>query len=135
MTDMMDLRLKCEEMKQVQDKKDALEEQLKLVSADFDRLRLREIPELMEQLGVRNATFEGLGRVQLAEDLHASTREGMKEKAIEWLRDLGYDGMITETYNASSLKALLRRNIAEGIPNPEEIFNINPFTRASIVRK
>lgn len=135
MAEMLDLRLKCEEMRAVQDRKEALEEQLKEVNADFDRLRLREIPEMMETLGVRNATFEGLGRVQLAEDLYASTREGQKEAAMQWLRDLGYDGMITESYNASSLKALLRRNIEAGIENPEDIFSITPFTRASIVRK
>lgn len=134
MTTMTDLRLLCEQMKAIQSRKDAIEEQLKGINAELDSLRLRQIPEAMEALGLRNATFEGLGRVQLAEDIYASTREGMKDRGIQWLRDCGYDGMITEGYNASSAKALFRRMIAEGQPIPDDIFNITPFTRASIVR-
>lgn len=42
--------------------------------------------------------------------------------------------MIKETYNSSSIKALFRRMIKEGTMPPEEIFNISPFVRASIVK-
>jgi hypothetical protein len=42
--------------------------------------------------------------------------------------------MITETYNASSLKALFRRMISEGVDIPDDIFNVQPFIRASIVK-
>jgi hypothetical protein len=132
--DMMDLRLACEEMRKIEEQKAELEDRLKGVNADYDALRLRKIPELMEALGVKNATFEGLGRVQLANDVYASTREGQKETAMNWLRDLGYDDMIVETYNASSLKALFRRMIKDGQPIDEQIFSVTPFTRASIVK-
>jgi hypothetical protein len=131
---MIGLRLLCEQMREVEIRKEEVEAALKQINAEYDMLRLRKIPETMEVLGVRNATFEGLGRVQLAEDIYASTREGQKEAGIQWLRDCGYDGMITEGYNASSAKALFRRMIKDGQPIPEEIFSITPFTRASIVK-
>jgi hypothetical protein len=131
---MLELRLLCEQMKAAQERKDAVEETLKGINAELDLLRLRKIPEKMEALGLRNATFEGLGRVQLAEDIYASTREGKKDEGIRWLRDCGYDGMITEGYNASSVKALFRRMIREAQPIPDEIFSVTPFTRASIVK-
>ena len=134
MSGMMDLRFLCEQMRSVEARKAELEEQLKTVNQEYDGLRLRQIPEMMEALGVRNATFEGLGRVQLAEDIYASTREGQKEPAMQWLRDCGYEGMITEGYNASSLKALFRRMLKEGQPTPDEIFSVVPFTRASLVK-
>lgn len=134
MDGLVELRLLCEQMRAVELRKEALDEQLKAVNAEYDQLRLRQIPETMEALGVRNATFEGLGRVQLAEDIYASTREGQKEAGIQWLRDCGYDGMITEGYNASSAKALFRRMLKDGSPIPPEIFNVTPFTRASIVK-
>jgi hypothetical protein len=121
-------------MKDLQAQKDALEEQVSDVNRQLDELRLKKIPELMESLGIRNTTFEGIGRVQLAADLYASTREGKKQEAMQWLRDCGYEGMITETYNASSLKALFRRQMAEGTDIPDEIFNVAPFVRASIVK-
>lgn len=128
------LRAKCARMKELQEQLDREEDAAKQTRALLDELRLKEIPTLMESLEVRNATFEGLGRVQLAADIYASTREGKKEAAMQWLRDCGYENMITETYNASSLKALFRRQIAEGVEIPEEIFNVAPFTRASIVK-
>lgn len=128
------LRSLCARMKDLQDQKASLEEQLKVVNSELDEYRLKKIPELMESLEVKNATFAGLGRVQLASDLYASTREGKKADAMQWLRDCGYGDMITETYNASSLKALFRRQIAEGVEIPDDIFNVAPFIRASIVK-
>jgi len=73
---MQDLRTLCAQMKALQGRKDELEAQLSDVNKSLDELRLRKIPTLMESLDVKNATFEGLGRVQLASDLYASTREG-----------------------------------------------------------
>lgn len=128
------LRSLCVSMKDLQAQKDTLEEQLSSINKALDVIRTKDIPELMESLGLKNATFDGIGRVQLAADLYASTREGKREAAMQWLRDCGYDDMIIETYNASSLKALFRRQIAAGAEIPDDIFNVHPFIRASVVK-
>ena len=133
MADLNDLRALCAEMKSLQDKKNALEEQEKAVNAELDNLRLKLIPEMMEQMEVKNATFEGLGRVQLASDLYCSTKAGQKDAAMQWLRDCGYEEMIAESYNASSMKALVRQLIVAGTEIPE-FMNVTPFVRASIVK-
>lgn len=132
--DMTTLRTMCARMKDLQDRKTALEDSLTEINKELDKIRTKEIPEAMEALELRNATFEGLGRVQLATDLYASTKEGKKEAAIQWLQDCGYENMIVETYNASSLKALFRRMIADGAEIPDDVFNVSPFIRASIVK-
>lgn len=132
--DMNGLRELCAKMRDLQDRKAALEDTLTEINKDLDKIRTQQIPEAMEALELRNATFEGLGRVQLATDLYASTKEGKKEAAIQWLQDCGYENMIVETYNASSLKALFRRMIVDGAEIPDEIFNVSPFVRASIVK-
>ena len=134
MPDLSDLRRLVLNMKQVQERKDALEKQLKAVNLELDDLRLKRIPELMDSLEVKNATFEGLGRVQLASDLYCSTKAGQKEQAMQWLRDCGYAEMISETYNASSMKALIRRMIVDGV-EPPEFLSVTAFIRASIVSK
>lgn len=121
-------------MRDLQSRKEEMEEALKEINKALDELRLKKIPELMESMEVRTVTFKGVGRVQLAADIYASTREGQKETAMQWLRDCGYADMITETYNASSLKALFRRQLAEGVEIPDQIFNVTPFVRASIVK-
>lgn len=131
---MDELRGFCARMKELQAKKDDLEAQLSDINKELDVIRTKKIPELMESMELRNVTIEGLGRVQLAADIYASTREGQKEAAMTWLRDCGYENMITETYNASSLKALFRRLMVDGADIPEDIFNVQPFLRASIVK-
>ena len=131
---MEELRSYCARMQVLQEEKNALEADLSAVNKELDLIRTKKIPELMESMELRNVTIEGIGRVQLAADIYASTREGKKDAAMQWLRDLGYDNMIQETYNSSSLKALLRRMLAEGVDIPDDIFNVTPFTRASIVK-
>lgn len=131
---MNDLLSQCARMKELQGQKDKLETKLSDINKELDVIRTKKIPELMESMELRNVTIEGLGRVQLAADIHASTREGQKEAAMTWLRDCGYDNMITETYNASSVKALFRRLMADGVNIPDDIFNVQPFLRASIVK-
>lgn len=131
---MGELRASAVEMRRLQDEKATLEEQLAKVNITLDILRTKKIPELMESMELRNCTIEGLGRIQLATDLYASTRAGKKDEAMLWLRDCGYENMITATYNASSLKALFRSMIAEGAEIPDEIFSVTPFVRASIVK-
>lgn len=132
--DMVTLREMCVNMKALQTRALELKAQAADVKIPLDTLRLKKIPELMEHLGVKTATFQGLGRVQVAPDLYASTKKGQKPAAMQWLRDLGYEGMISETYNASSLKALFRRQLSEGIEIPDDMFNVTPFIRASIVK-
>jgi hypothetical protein len=132
--EMKDLRELCAEMKDLQAREAELKDQLSCITKALDELRLNKIPEAMMGLEIKNATFVGVGRVQLASDLYASTREGMKARAMDWLRDCGYEDMISETYNANSLKALFRRQLEEGVEIPQEIFNVTPFIRASIVK-
>lgn len=132
--DMETLRQMCVKMRELQNRALTLKAEAADVRIPLDELRLKKIPELMESLEVKTTTFTGLGRVQLAADLYASTRKGQKEAAMQWLRDCGYDDMIKETYNASSLKALFRRQIVEGVEIPDTIFSVTPFTRASIVK-
>jgi len=120
-------------MQTYQEAKDAIDTQSKELGALIDNLRLKQIPEMMDQLEVKNATFQGIGRVQLAADLYCSTKAGKKDEAMQWLRDMEMDGMISETYNASSMKALVRRLITEGAEIPE-CLNVQPFIRASIVK-
>lgn len=128
------LRDHCARMRLLQQQKETLEGHLSDVNKELDEIRTKKIPELMESMELRNVTIEGVGRVQLAADIYASTREGQKEAAMTWLRDCGYENMITETYNASSLKALFRRLLAEGADIPDDVFNVQPFIRASIVK-
>lgn len=100
----------------------------------FDSLRLTKIPEKMDEQGISGAKFEGLGRLTLTSDVHASIKAGMKPQAQEWLDDHGHSDLVQETVNSSSLKALAKVYIKQGENLPEEFFNVSPITRANITK-
>jgi hypothetical protein len=50
------------------------------------------------------------------------------------LQEHGYDGLITEYVQPSTFKAAVKDALKQGQSFPEELFNIQPFTRASIVK-
>lgn len=120
-------------MVSLQAHKDALEDQLKAINIELDRLRTKDIPDAMAETDTRTVTFSGIGRVQLAADVYVSYSD-KKEQAFGWLTNNGYSNCIQETVNASVVKAIFRKMIKEGQPLPDNIFKITPFTRASIVK-
>lgn len=133
MNDMQTLRGLCLRMQTLQEQKAELDEQSTVLNTELDHLRLKLIPDMMDALEMKNATFDGIGRVQLASDLYASTKAGKKNEAILWLRDCGYEGMVTTGYNATAMKALMRRMIEAGTETPT-FMTVTPFIRASIVK-
>jgi len=59
----MTLKEMVENMKAMADKKEELGNQLKIVNAHYDVLRMETIPEKMDSEGVENIRLEGIGRV------------------------------------------------------------------------
>jgi hypothetical protein len=119
-------------MKELQTEKEAMDERWKFLTEAIDDLRLKQIPEAMAEQDIRTMTIEGVGRVQLALDVYASIKD--KAAGYEWLREHGYDGLLTEYVQPSTFKAAVKDALKKGQEFPEELFNITPFTRASIVK-
>jgi hypothetical protein len=120
-------------MREVQGIKEELDEQVKACNKELDELRLKAIPEAMAELDIRTLTIEGVGRVQLALDCYATIKD--KELGYQWLLDNGFDGLVQPYIQPSTFKAAVKEALKDGQEFPEEIFSINPFTRASIVGK
>ena len=120
-------------MRELEVKKEGIESQLKEINKQLDQLRLKDIPEAMAESDIRALTIEGVGRVQLAMDCYATIKD--KQAGYDWLRNNGYSGLITEYVQPSTFKAAVKDAIKDGQEFPDELFSINPFTRASIVKK
>lgn len=90
--------------------------------------------ERMDQEGVQNSTFPGIGRLGISPIIRASVRAGAKDQAYDWLETHGHGDLITTTVNASSLAALIRREIKEGNEVPEEIFNVHQYDLATVTK-
>ena len=129
---MNELKVMCERMRILQREKEELEETLKGINASLDDLRLRAIPEWMAENDIRTATFDGIGRVQLAMDCYATIID--KQAGYDWLKEHGYEGLVTEYIQPSTFKAAVKEALKSGQSFPEELFKVQPFTRASIVK-
>ena len=121
-------------MHAIQLQKETIEGQLKNINAEFDFLRITKIPTQMEDEGVDRITITGVGRVSLTADMHVSVKTDMKAKFYDWLRDNGRSDLISETVNASTLKAAVKGMYKAGEEIPEDLLNVSPFTRASITK-
>ena len=120
-------------VKDLKERKEKATEYLKKVNLALERIQLTDIPDAMAKANMRTVTFKGVGRLQLAPDVYVSYSEH-REEAFEWLRDNGFSNCITETVNASTLKAIFRKKIKDGEELPDEVFKITPSTRASLVK-
>lgn len=129
---MKELQQMAERMRMLQREKEAMDDTYKLINIELDQLRLKDIPEYMAENDIRSATFEGIGRVQLAMDCYATIKD--KAAGYQWLAEHGYDGLITDYIQPSTFKAAVKDALKNGQTFPEELFNITPFTRASIVK-
>lgn len=117
-----------------QQRKDRLDAELKQVNKVFDHLRMARIPQAFDDDGISLLRVDGVGRCSLTADMFVSIAKGRRDEAYEWLRDTGRQDLITETINASTLKAVIKKAKLSGEELPEGAFNVTPFTRASITR-
>jgi len=121
-------------MSTTQNRKEALEDQLKIINREFDFLRITKVPSKMEEDGVDRINVTGIGRVSLTADMHVSVKAEQKSEFFVWLKDNGRGDLLQENINPSTLKAAVKKMFREGEEVPDQLLNVSPFTRASITR-
>lgn len=119
------------DLKEANEEADRLKKQ---IGKCYDHVRIISMPEAMDNDGLESPfTVVGVGKVVLTDDIRVKVKD--KEGSYEWLRDTGNGDIITETVNASTLSALIRRLMREGEEVPTEVYEITPLTRAVINQK
>jgi hypothetical protein len=105
----------------------------KAIVERIDELRLKLLPDAMAEAEIRTLTIDGVGRVQLAMDAYVSIVD--KPNAYTWLSENGYEGLIQPYAQPGTLKATVKAALKDGHDFPEELFKVQPFVRASIVKR
>jgi hypothetical protein len=122
-------------MDQFRAEKERLESVLTEINKEYDYLRINLIPQKMEEDGIDNISVDGVGRVSLTGDMYVRVNSDNRDRLHDYLKDIGKSSLITETVNASTLKAVVKSMIRAGEEIPEEIIKVTPFTRASITKR
>lgn len=102
----------------------------------FDIMRFTVIPEIFNDHDITSLTLDGIGRVNIMDDISVTVEKGMKEKFMEWLVENEAEDLISETVNAQTLAAWVRQQmkVKDGKIPPADFVTIKPISRAQITR-
>lgn len=96
------------------------------------------MPKRMEEMGedVQKFVVKGLGTFSLVDDFHVSIIASKKDEAKDWLNENNMGDLITETVNASSLKASIKKWTAEKGTFPDaELFRTYTFQFVKLTKR
>lgn len=130
----MKLQELARELSNLKTQKDRIEEELSAINKRIEILARQEIPEAMDEAGVQNVKFEGIGKIYLKGDVFASIPAESRDAAYEWLELTGRGSLIKPTVNSSSLKAAVKEWISQGDEIPEDLIKVTPYTQAVLTR-
>lgn len=109
----------------------------------YDILRFTVVPEVFADNEITTLTLEGIGRCNIMDDISVTMmgdnkeeKEIHKQAFYQWLRDNEMEDIITQTVNAQTLAAFVRRQIQsqDGLKLPYDDIKVTPVTRAQITR-
>jgi hypothetical protein len=109
----------------------------------YDILRFTVVPEVFADNEITTLTLEGIGRCNVLDDIAVSIvgenkdeKEVHKKAFYEWLVANELEDLITQTVNAQTLAAFVRRQIQskDGLKLPMNHLEVKPVTRAQITR-
>jgi hypothetical protein len=141
-----------------------LNEQLSDLSGKLEAIQKKALPDAMAAVGMSEFKLATGQKVTIKEDVFASIRSGMTERAAGWLDAQGLGDVVKDTVtislgkgeweksgqilayaeslecaaseklsvHASTLKSLVKDQLARGVEFPEELFSVMPFKTAVI---
>jgi len=95
---------------------------------------IRDVKLKMEELGIDSAFITDVGKLSMRTDAYCSVLKKDKIELQNWLKDNGHGDLITDTINASTLKAFMKEQIIEGNAVPDTIVSFDPYTYVAITK-
>lgn len=114
--------------------KDSLEAEVTDINKRLQWLTINHIPTVMENQGLEDISFQGIGKLKLVPDLWAAIPAPTRDEAFEWLKANGHAGLIKDnpTVNAQTFKAFCREQLKKGRLLPSRLFRVEAFTKVTL---
>jgi hypothetical protein len=113
--------------------KDALKELSTAVNKEYEAWQRETIPDRFKEEGIKTISVDGF-RYTTSEQVRARMQSGMKEDALDWLRNHELGDLIIETVNASTLSATARTMAEEGEELDSDYFVTEYLPATSITK-
>lgn len=92
------------------------------------------VPKAFEDAGVPTVNLDEGFRVTVSHKVRASVKGGMKEQALQWLRDNGLGDIVSETVNSSTLSAVARTMVEENRELDADLFSVHIMPTTSVTK-
>ncbi len=103
---------------------------------EYDALRYREIPELMEARGVEKISIADLGTVYLEGKVDVCIPAATRDEAYRYVEEVLESGEIIKPFiQTSTLKTAGKQWVMDGQELPEDLFKVSIYQLAKILRK
>lgn len=121
----------------VKELKDEIASRDKVTASLKDELEVltqKIIPEKMDGEGVSTVNVKGFGRLTVTQQMRANVPSDKAPLLRQWLRENGYEALITEGVNSSTLKAWVKERIAECEDYPADLINLHTYEQATLTK-
>ena len=122
------------DLRDLKDKKEALEDELKGVNAQIRALAEHKIPEYMNENEIEKFSVTGAGTVYVTQKVYANVKADNREAFFQWLREHGSGDLIKETVHPSTLNAFAKEQLTEGKDIPD-VLEARIYPTATLRRK
>lgn len=104
------------------------------IKAELEEITHKYLPTKMDEEGISTVNVKGYGRITITQQLRANVPSDKAPVLRQWLRDNGYEGLISEQVNSSTLKAWVKERIAECEDYPADLINLHSFEQATLTK-
>lgn len=92
------------------------------LTAEFDVIRLRVVPERFEKDDMTSMRIQGVGRLGIATDAYCNIIPGLTEDLINWMKKHpDYQYLIKEGINSSTLKSVVKAMAEQDATTDQEV--------------
>lgn len=105
-----------------------------VLKAELEELTQKVIPAKMDEEGVSTVNVKGYGRLTVSQQMRANVPSDKAPLLRQWLRENGYEALITEGVNSSTLKAWVKERIAECEDYPADLINLHTYEQATLTK-
>lgn len=107
--------------RELYDRKESLEGELKDVSAELQLLKTDVLPKVMDENEIEKFTTEGVGTIYTQMKVNAYVKKEDEEKFHAWLREGGNGDLIRDYVFPGTLSSFAKEQIENGVELPDFI--------------
>lgn len=107
--------------RELKDRKETLESELKECQAEITLLEKEVIPQKMDENEIEKFTVEGVGTIFTQMKVYASVPKEREMEFHAWLRDEGHGDMIRDYVFPGTLSSFAKEQLEQGVELPEFI--------------